>query len=290
MAVWNYGSINADWVYAVPHILLPGETLAARSLTSGLGGKGANQSAALARAGARVHHIGSVGAEGGWARDRLAGFGVETSRIRTVEAPTGHAIIALAENGENSIIIYAGANATGTPDWLEQSLSDAAPGDTLMLQNEVSCQPEAARIGQDRGLRVVYSAAPFDAGATRAVLDTLSLVLLNEVEARQLSEATGLALTDLPVPGIVVTRGAEGADWIDTASGRVTHVPAHKVQVADTTGAGDTFAGYLVAGLDTGLSMEEAMRRASAASALKVQRPGAADAVPALDEVLAFLG
>jgi ribokinase len=287
VTIWNFGSINADTFYRVPHILAAGETLAAREVFTGLGGKGANQSAAAAKAGGEVHHLGAVGRDGLWARDRLREFGVHTGRIRIVDEPTGHAIVMTADDGENAIVIYPGANATGSGAWLQDALGDARPGDLLLMQNETALQPQAARLGAAKGLRVIYSAAPFDAAAVAAVLEHLSLLLLNAVEARQLADSMNCALTDLSVPEIVVTRGAEGARWIG-AGGRTLDIPAPRVEAADTSGAGDTFAGYLAASLDAAMPVEAALERAVWASALKVQRPGTADAIPTLDEVLAF--
>jgi ribokinase len=289
MTVWNVGSINIDHFYDVPHIPAPGETLAATEVRSGLGGKGANQSVAAARAGARVHHIGAVGRDGGWAVGRMGGYGVGTDHILTMDVPTGHAIINLASDGENAIVIFGGANTAMPSDHVVAALSAARAGDVLLLQNETRHQPAAAGAGQGRGMRVVYSAAPFDPDAVIAVLPHVSLLVLNAVEAAQLETALGTALGDLPVPEIVVTRGAVGADLLDTGTGTTVQVPAPKVTAVDTTGAGDTFAGYLAAGLDAGLPTVEAMTHAAAASALKVTRKGTADAIPDRGEVAAFL-
>ncbi|MGI1662163.1 PfkB family carbohydrate kinase [Palleronia sp. KMU-117] len=289
MTVWNVGSINIDHFYDVPHIPAPGETLAATDVRTGLGGKGANQSVAAARAGARVHHIGAVGRDGGWAVDRMGRYGVGTDHILVMDVPTGHAIITLASDGENAIIIFGGANTAMPADHVVAALVAARAGDVLLLQNETLYQPAAASAGQGAGLRVIYSAAPFDADAVVAVLPHVSLLVLNAVEAAQLEAALGTALGDLPVPEIVVTRGAAGADLRDTRTGATVHVPAPTVDAVDTTGAGDTFAGYLAAGLDAGLPTVEAMARAAAASALKVTRRGTADAIPDGDEVAAFL-
>jgi ribokinase len=289
MTVWNVGSINVDHFYDVPHIPAPGETLAATGVRTGLGGKGANQSVAAARAGAEVRHIGAVGRDGAWAVDRMASYGVRTGDILTMDVPTGHAIINLASDGENAIVIFGGANTAMPLSHVEGALHRATAGDLLLLQNETRHQAEAARAAQERGLRVVYSAAPFDAAAVAEVLPYLSLLLLNAVEAAQLEAALGRGLSDLPVPEIVVTRGAEGAEWIDTRTGATARIPAPRVDAVDTTGAGDTFAGYLAAGLDSGLPTTEAMIRAAAASALKVTRLGTADAIPDASEVAAFL-
>jgi ribokinase len=289
MTVWNVGSINADHFYDVPHIPAPGETLAATGVRTGLGGKGANQSVAAARAGADVRHIGAVGRDGAWAVERMASYGVRTGGILTMDVPTGHAIINLAADGENAIVIFGGANTAMPLTHVEGALKEAKAGDVLLLQNETRHQADAARTGRARGMRVVYSAAPFDAGAVAEILPHISLLLLNAVEASQLEAALGRRLADLPVPEVVVTRGAKGSDWLDTRTGATAQVAAPRVDAVDTTGAGDTFAGYLAAGLDSGLPTTEAMVRAAAAAALKVTRLGTADAIPDGAEVAAFL-
>nr|WP_246176291.1 ribokinase [Rhodovulum strictum] len=277
------GSINADHVYAVPHLPAPGETLAATGLTRGLGGKGANQSVAAARAGARVVHIGAVGADGGWAVQRLAGFGVETDHIATCDAPTGHAIINVAPDGENAIVILPGANICQDPDRIAAALAGAGPGDTLLLQNETSHQAEAAALASARGLRVIYSAAPFALDALRAVLPHVSLVALNAVEAAQMRAALG----SVGGAELVVTDGARGAVWHH--GGQSLSVAAFPVVPVDTTGAGDCFIGSLAAALDRGLSRQDALRYAAAAAALQVTRPGTADAMPSRAQVEALL-
>lgn len=289
MTIYNLGSINIDHFYAVPHLPSPGETLAASGYRQGLGGKGANQSAAAARAGARVVHIGAVGPEGGWAVERLAGWGVDVSHVARLDTPSGHAIINVDDAAENTIVLFPGANRAMPESLVAAALAGAGPGDTLLLQNETAHQALAARIGRDRGMRVLYSAAPFDVGAVRSVLQNVSVLAVNAVEADQLCAALGLPLDRLPVPQLLVTRGAEGAEWHDLARGETVRQAAFKVAAVDTTGAGDTFAGYVAASLDAGLSPAAALRRAAAASAVKVTRPGTADAIPDAAEVDRFL-
>ncbi|WP_282024252.1 ribokinase [Limimaricola cinnabarinus] len=283
--IWNLGSINADHVYAVPHIPAPGETLAATALTYGLGGKGANMSVAAARAGARIAHLGAVGADGGWMVERLESYGVDCAHVQRREGPSGHAIIAVDARAENAITLFPGANREIDLDAVKQALDKADPGDLLITQNETNGQVEAAAQARARGLRVVYAAAPFEAGAVRAVLPHLDLLVLNEVEAQQLSQALGTPIEELPVPQVVVTLGAAGCDWIETATGARHHVDAPRVEAVDTTGAGDTFTGYLLAGLSEGLEMPAALKLATRAGALKVGRHGAADAIPSREEV-----
>jgi ribokinase len=287
MTVFNLGSINADHFYSVPRLPGPGETIAAGALGTGLGGKGANQSVAAARAGARVVHIGAVGADGAWAVGRLRGHGIDTRHVAVVDRPTAHAIINVDPAGENAIVIFPGANHAQDPARIAAALSEAGPGDILLLQNETTAVVEAARLGRARGCRVIYSAAPFDADAVRAVMAHVDLLVLNAVEAAQLAEALGVTADALPVPEVLVTRGAQGAAWRRGAE--TAEVPGLAVTPVDTTGAGDTFTGYVAAALDEGLEMAAAMRLAAAAAALKVTRRGTADAIPDRAEVAAFL-
>lgn len=288
MTIYNLGSINVDHVYRLPHMPVPGETMASRDYAQGLGGKGANQSVAVARAGARVIHIGAIAAQAeDWVVDGLGEYGVDTTHIaRLPHIASGHAIILLDASGENSIILHSGANGRLDKGAVEAALAGIGPGDTLLLQNETNLQVEAARIGRAAGARVIYSCAPFDIDATLAVLPHVSLLALNAVEAAQLAAASpdGVA-----VPAMLVTMGAEGAEYRDLAAGTVIRQPAFAVEVFDTTGAGDCFTGYLAAGLDMGRDLPEAMRHAAAASAIKVTRAGAGDAIPEAAEVLDFL-
>ncbi|OBY25922.1 ribokinase [Leisingera sp. JC1] len=287
MAIWNLGSVNADMVYAMPHLPTAGETLAARSLDRFLGGKGANMSVAATRAGSEVHHIGAVGPDGAWAIERLRGYGVGTDHIAQVEVPTGHAIIAVEPEGENQIILFPGANRALSQVQVEEALSLAKSADILVLQNETSMQAEAARLGRQKGMRVCYAAAPFDADAVQAVLPYLDFLILNEVEAQQLQEATGKEPGALGIKDVIITLGAKGARHIEGDTGTVSDVPALPVTPVDTTGAGDTFTGYVLSGLDLGLTVAESIEQASRAGALMVTRRGTADVIPSLQEVQA---
>ncbi|MEX0310522.1 MAG: ribokinase [Tateyamaria sp.] len=285
MAVWNLGSINVDNVYRVPHLPAPGETLSATSFSQGLGGKGANMSVAIARAAARVAHIGAVGGDGTWTVERLMEYGVDTRRIEVKDdTATGHANITVADDGENQIVLFSGSNRGISSDVIGAALAEASPGDMFVTQNETSGQRDAAEMAKQLGLRVVYAAAPFDADAVRAVLPFVDLLALNEVESDQLEAALGKPVQALGVPDVVVTLGADGCKWL-TRSGDETHVPAVPVTPIDTTGAGDTFTGYLVAGLDRGMPMLQALTLATRAAALMVTRLGTADVIPDLKEI-----
>ncbi|RYG91337.1 ribokinase [Loktanella sp. IMCC34160] len=286
MTVWNLGSINADFVYSVPHIPEPGETLGSTGRRLFLGGKGANMSVAAARAGATVRHIGAVGEDGRWAIDRLKGYGVGTDDIAVIEVETAQAIIMVDPQGENSILLHHGANFAVPFDRVQAALAHARPGDWLVAQNETTLQAETLALGKERGLRIAYAAAPFSARAVQDVLPLLDFLILNDVEARQLQAATGLAPADLPVADVIVTRGGDGATWFG-AQGAVD-IPPVLVTPVDTTGAGDTFTGYVLAGLDLGQDMADALSLAARAGALMVTRHGTSDVIPTLEEVRAF--
>lgn len=285
MAIYNLGSINADMTYRVPHLLAPGETLATTALSRGLGGKGANMSVAAARAGAQVRHLGAVGEDGRWAIERLTEYGVDTRQIAVLSEPTGHAIVMLDRKAENCILIYPGANRALSVERIEAGLSEATPEDIFVFQNETNAQREAAELASSRGLRVAYAAAPFDADAVTLVLPLLDLLVLNEIEAGQLEQATGQSIETIPVRDVVVTLGGRGCRWINTDSREIRDFAALPVTPVDTTGAGDTFTGYLLAGLDRGLPMPTSIELAQRAAAIMVTRHGTADVIPDLKEV-----
>nr|WP_282569201.1 ribokinase [Aliiroseovarius sp. S1339] len=283
------GSINIDNFYDVDHLPKPGETLASNGYRVGLGGKGANQSIAAALAGATVHHIGAIGSEGAWCKARLSKAGVETGNVTMQKISTGHANICIDAAGENMIVLFSGANAQITEAQIADALGNAGPNDTLILQNETVLTFEAAKMAREKGLFVVYSAAPFDAKCAAQMLPVTDLLVVNEVEATQLSDALGVSTDEIDAPNLLITKGAQGAVWRVGATGQQVEVPAFKVDPIDTTGAGDCFIGYVVAGLDQGLEIRDAMRLGAAASAIQVTRHGTADAMPNRAEVEAFL-
>lgn len=288
MTIFNLGSINIDNFYRVPHMPAPGETLKAQDHQVGLGGKGANQSVAAALAGSDVIHIGAVGPDGKWCLDTLKDKGIDTIHVTQQRTATGHANIVVDADGENQIILYSGANHTLTKGQIDAALTGSKPGDTLILQNETNLMVEAATAAQTCGLRVIYSAAPFVAEDAKAMLPVTDMLVLNEVEAQQLTDALCSSIATLNVPIVLITKGAEGAVWIENGV-ETAKVPAFPVTPVDTTGAGDCFIGYVAAGLDQGLSPKDAMRLGAAASAIKVTRFGTADAIPARAEVDDYL-
>lgn len=287
--IWNLGSINIDNFYQLPHLPATGETLAAHKFSQGLGGKGANMSVAAARAGAHVAQIASVGPEGAWTVTRLLEYGVDTRWIREIDAPTGHANIYVDAAGENSIVIFPGANDEVGEDQIGQALSIGSTGDIFLMQNETGGQRYGAKMAKDLGMRIVYAAAPFEADAVKDILEFVDLLVLNEIEAQQLEDAMGTPLDALGVEDIVVTLGANGCNWLSAKHG-VQHFDAIKTEAVDTTGAGDTFTGYLVAGTAQGMAMPQAINLATKAGALMVARQGTADVIPDLKEIEDYFG
>lgn len=293
----NLGSINLDHVYRVPHLVTPGETLASHAYAVGLGGKGANQSLALALAGGRVCHWGRLGRRDAWARDTLARAGVDVSHVSLVDAPSGHAIIQVDDAGENAIVLYSGANHGFDGATFEALAGTAAPGDWLLLQNECNGLAELLTLAAERQIRVAFNPAPMTDAVGELPLSACRLLFVNRTEAAGLAglpvDAEADALLDalgnrLPDCELVLTLGADGA-W-HQAGGERRHQPALKVSAVDTTGAGDTFIGYYLAALQRGASVAHCLTRATAAAALAVQRPGAAAGIPTADEVADFLG
>lgn len=287
------GSLNVDYTYRVPHLVRPGETLASTDFIRGAGGKGLNQSLAVVRAGAVVSHVGGIGTDGVWLRELLAGDGVNIDAVRTTAVVTGHAIIQVAESGENAIVLFAGANRAIKPAHVSAAIADADPGSIFLTQNETSGVPEALLAAGRRGLTVVFNPAPISDAVRTYPLEHVDYLIVNETEARALSPgegdwrdvAWGLA-AEFPRACVVVTAGAAGACAV--SGGRIYPVPACRVEAVDTTAAGDVFVGYFVAGIARDLPLESALNLAGQAAALSVTRMGAAASIPTADEVERF--
>lgn len=290
LAIFNFGSLNIDRVFRVPHIAAPGETIASISLSQFAGGKGANQSVAMARAGAKVVHIGKIGTDGQWLLEKLAAEGIDTRWARTAISPTGQAIIQVDDAGQNAIVLLTGANHDTTASEVDDAISDAPQGSWLLVQNETSVVGEAIRAANNRGLRVAFNPAPFDDRVQTYPLELVDLLCLNETEAAVMTgqPAADEALEKLaarwPRCEILLTLGAEGLIYRGP-SGEI-RLKAREVEVVDTTAAGDTLLGYFLAGRNRQLEPRECLELASRAAALCVTRHGAMDSIPRLSEVL----
>ena len=285
MKILNLGSLNIDLVYQVEHIARPGETIASSSHQVFAGGKGANQSAALARASASVFHAGQVGPEGQWLVDKLAGLGVDVQHIRFSDIPTGHAIIQVDRHGQNSIVLFAGANAQINRGAIDAALAHFGRGDMLLLQNEINDVAYILTAAAERGLTICLNPAPFGPEVCTYPLERVDLLIVNETEAIGLAGASTLtALAALcPRAQIALTLGAAGVQYRSPTE--EFHLPAPHVEAVDTTGAGDTFIGYFLQGLAAGMTARESMARAIRAAAVCVTRPGAMDSIPAANEL-----
>lgn len=287
MTILCIGSVNIDNTHRVTAHPAPGETVLDKGHIRGLGGKGANMSLAAAAMGADIAHAGAIGADGDWCRDQMAGKGIDVTDLVTVEAATGHAIIMVDDAAENVIVVHSGANMALTPDLIDQAIGRRSAGDWALLQNETNLVPKAAAAARAAGLKVAYAAAPFDAEAVASVLPHTDLLAVNQVEAAQLADHLGQSIENLDVPTILITLGADGA--VFRTDGAEIRTPAFNVDPVDTTGAGDTFLGAFLAGMDMRKAPAEALRRAAAAAALQVTKPGAGEAIPTLEELEAFL-
>jgi ribokinase len=289
MRVLNFGSLNIDYVYKVDNFIKPGETKAARSLEIFAGGKGLNQSLALARAGANVAHAGKIGAEGRFLAEKLQAAGADASRVEVSASANGHAIIQVDDSGRNCILLFGGANRDIDEAFIERSLEGFGSGDILLLQNEIASIPAIMAKAKARGMTIVMNPAPFDAGIASYPLELIDIFILNEIEAADLAgvedpEAAAAALgARFPAAKIVVTLGSEGSLCVE--GGRTIRQKAYKVKAVDTTAAGDTFSGYFLAGLLEGMDTAAALDLGARAASICVTRKGASDSVPLRSEL-----
>jgi ribokinase len=293
MKILNFGSLNIDHVYHIDHFVKPGETIACSSYTRFSGGKGLNQSIALARAGADVYHGGKIGTDGLFLKEQLEKCGVDTRFVHHGSTPTGHAVIQVSNDGENSIIIAGGANRCITTREIEDTVCTFAKGDYLLVQNEISGVDNIISKSSEMGLKIVFNPAPFTPAISNYPLDLVDIFILNETEAAAITGQTNQhdnirqMKKQFPNAEVIFTMGAKGALFV---KGNIEHVVAAKqVTAVDTTGAGDTFIGFFLASHMRSSDISEALAIATAAAAISVTRNGAADSIPSLDEAKAFI-
>lgn len=285
--ILNIGSLNLDYVYAVPHFAAAGETLLSAGRQVFAGGKGLNQSVAAARAGAKVLHCGAVGQEGEGLLQLLRDSGANVSNVALVKEPTGHAIIQVAPGGENCIIILGGANRAIPRETVEKALAQTEPGDILMLQNEINDLGYIIEAGAKRGLRILFNPAPMEEKVKELPLELVWCLIVNEGEGKALAGDGAALKKAFPGQRILLTHGGKGAELLYKEER--CFMPAFKVNAVDTTAAGDCFAGYFAAALAEELPTQKALALAAAASAIAVGRPGAAPSIPLRTETEAFL-
>lgn len=284
MRILNFGSLNLDYVYQVEHFVRPGETVSALSQQVNCGGKGLNQSIALARAGAAVWHGGCVGAGGEQLSALLKENGVDTSFLRQTDVLQGNAVIQVDRNGENCILLFGGSNQTVTEKQIDESIAAFEPGDLLILQNEINGLPYLVSQAAKKGMTVILNPSPFDESIRALELSQISWLIMNEVETQELTGASEpMAAWDIlhgqyPKLRLIITLGRVGS--VLCTPEEIVRQPAQTVEAVDTTGAGDTFTGYFFASLAKGLPYRQCMEVASKAAAISVTRRGAAISIP----------
>ena len=295
--VLNFGSLNLDYVYQVDHFVKPGETISAKSQSVNAGGKGLNQSCALARAGASVFHAGCFGKGGELLVNLLRDDGVDTSFILPANVFQGNAVIQVDPTGENCILLYGGSNQCITEEQIGETLIGFGRNDVLLLQNEINNLPRIVDKAYDRGMTIVLNPSPYDDGLLDVDFGKLSWLLVNEVEMEQISgtdqpeTAWKRIRESYPNLSLLITLGKQGSIAFRAENGQleIAEQRAFPVKALDTTAAGDTYTGYFVATLMEQKPLVECMKLATAASAISVTRPGAAPSIPGREEVERFL-
>lgn len=292
MRVLSFGSMNIDNVYSVPHIIMPGETLSSSERNVFIGGKGLNQSIAMAKAGLEVYHAGKIGTDGDVLLETLKNNGVNTELIRREASLSGHTVIQVNTEGQNSIILYKGTNYMMTSDYVDEVLKNFGEGDTLVLQNEINLLDEIIDKAYEKGMTIVLNPSPFEDKLLGYHLEKVSIFMINEIEGNQISgipsdNPEGIMnwfAEHYPEAEVILTLGSEGA-WYSKGEKRVFQ-KTFKVKAVDTTSAGDTFSGYFIAGRAMNFKVENSLELAARASSITVSRPGAAPSIPDIDEVM----
>ncbi len=294
MKVLNYGSLNIDYVYEVEHFTRAGETQSSTSLKLYGGGKGLNQSIALAKSGANVCHAGAVGEkDSAMLLKQLEDVGVDINLIAKKEGSSGHAIIQKIRSGQNSILIYGGSNQKITKEEVEKTLQTFEKGDFLVLQNEISEVGYIMEKAYEKGMKIVFNPSPLNDKISSYPLQYVDYFILNEVEAQDLcasimhkEELVGKVSKIFPRAKIVLTLGENGSIYKDEK--QEIFQPIYKVIPVDTTAAGDTFTGYFIGSIMAGKKEKEALAIAAKASAIAVTRNGAGVSIPTIKEVEEF--
>lgn len=293
MAIVNFGSINIDHVYQVEHFVRPGETIASTHYQQLLGGKGANQSIALAQAGADVRHVGSIHENDASYKQALIKKGVDCRGVKCNDTPSGHAIIQVTPSGENAIVLFGGANQTITAETVSRALEETTTSDWVLTQNETSSIADVLKQANEKQLKVAFNPAPMSDSVRHLPLDCIDLLIVNETEAAAITDKD--TLDDIiaafqhawPNAEVIITLGKQGVKMLRGED--VISVDAFSVDAVDTTAAGDTFIGYFLSAYCNHTDAKQALLRGCAASAIAVTREGAAQSIPSQQEVDRFL-
>lgn len=294
--IYNLGSINVDHVYRVHQLAQPGETISSLSYQQFLGGKGCNQSIALIRAQCDICHIGAIAENDKNILQLLdaAGIDVHKHAITFSSQPTGHACIQVEDSGENSIVLFAGANNSITAEYVEQILANANQNDWLLCQNETSAIAESIAIAKKKNMKIMVNPAPFNSRVNELIFDDIDFFMLNEHELFQMGGQSNIEaniqfiLANWPKLTLVITLGKHGSILVNKQQRLLQGI--FDVDVVDTTGAGDTFVSYFLAScIADNNDYTKALYQAAAASALSVTTEGAAESIPTLAMLESFL-
>ncbi len=284
MKIYNLGSLNIDYVYNVDHFVSAGETLASDNMQTFAGGKGLNQSVALSRAGAKVIHGAILGRDGEFLKQIMSESGVDVSRIKTLNQSSGHAIIQLDKNGQNSILLYGGTNRLIDREYIEQFLFDAGENDILLLQNETSNLAVAFEIAVSKKMQIAFNPSPFDNSIQNLPLSQVKWWFCNEIEGEALFGENMIEnfTQNYPDSNLILTLGDKGCVFKNCDI--TFKQPIYKTRVVDTTAAGDTFTGYFISAIAEGKGIDYALKLASKAASITVSRFGAAPSIPYINE------
>lgn len=289
MKILNFGSLNYDFVYAVDHMVQPGETLASLKMETFPGGKGLNQSISLARAGAQVYHAGMVGEDGEFLLNICRENGVDCSNIRQIPGKSGHAIIQVDKTSQNCILLYGGSNRSMTKEFIDEVIGRFDKGDMILLQNEINLMDYIIDRAHEQGMVIALNPSPYDQAMEACDLSKVTYFLMNEIEGGQITgkkepkEILDEVLNRFPEARIVLTLGKDGVVYRDKEQYHEQGI--FKVKAVDTTAAGDTFTGYFLSGMLNGEPVDQVLRTASKASAIAVTREGATTSIPWRKEV-----
>lgn len=293
MKILVFGSVNIDHTYTLPHLVRPGETISSQHYAKSEGGKGFNQGLALAKAGQETYFAGAIGADGIFLQESLQAEGVDTTGLRVLDVPTGHAVIQVDGEGHNAIVLFGRANQQITDAMIAETLARFVPGDYILLQNELNGVDRIIRQAAERGLRVVLNPSPFTQEMHQWPLEQVDWFILNEIEGKDLTgkEAPEDILAEMlrlyPHSHVVLTLGEAGAMYADAQ--KQVRQSAIKTQAVDTTAAGDTFTGYFLHGVLSGETIDHALETAAWASSITVSRQGAGKSIPRAAEVRAAM-
>jgi ribokinase len=276
-------------------MVMRGETQLSAGRNVFTGGKGLNQSVALAKAGLDVYHAGCIGKEGGFLLDALKDAGVHTDYVKVLtDTPSGHTVIQNDKNGDNCILLFGGANRAITEAQIDETLSHFEKGDFLVMQNEINNLGYLIDRAHERGMKLVLNPSPMEDYLLGLHLQFIDYFFMNEIEA---SQQTGADAGDpealikgirerFPRASVVLTLGEKGSYYIHGEE--LVQQDIYHVKPVDTTAAGDTFSGYFLSGIVSGMRPKEALDLASRASAIAITRQGAAPSIPSREEVEQF--